>query len=1005
MLLIASPSAIQAKVIISELMWMGTDISTSDEWVELASNTDQALTGWTMTSVKDGVEEIIARFATGATITPAGPIVVARWDEGRSRLSAAPGLIVPSLTLPNTKLLLRVRNAAGILIDEVDDGIGNPMSGSNPSGGGPKASMERITFDAPGNQPSSWRAATVTQGFDPGALIFGTPGFTAFPPPEPPADPEDVHAIVFSGALIASWSPAEHASSQILSLSGSGSWTVPGTQTGFVIRSAVVATGSVLSIQTVNAAGALSSGIDTEVTMNPWLTINEIALSHSSGSGAWIEIENRGRQEIDLAGFHFSIGGRHVPIGDDDEEILIDAQDFLALDIPDGISANDEEISLLFGDTTIDHIDLEDVPVGVSFGLSQSGSLVPLCTQTPGESNQQVPLQGRIVVLSGTSPFTVGSPLGVRFDPLSGSMAEAVCSWDFDGDSHDSSCTPDIYTLSQTGTVFISFEAKNYCGTTVTQGLSLEVTPGQASPPPPPPLGGTSGGFTQTYPHLVLSGALPNPVGKDTEGEWVEIENGDSTSAQLSGWWLVSGKTKYTFGSVTVQAGKVHRLMLPGIKLVLGNTNGSVELHSPDGALVSKAQWNSAYEGRIYRPSVFGSATVQADVLRVIDGDTFTAKISNSALIQGKEITVRMLGVDAPELKTETVGYYYALKAKEFTTALIEGKRVELYFDTEEQDAYDRYLAYAGAPGGISVQQSLLENGLAVVYKSAEFKKKAEYEGYQKLAQAKHVGMWSNGEAASSNESSAMSQDAEKDMSQKLLLNRAEIHISELHSAISNTKSDQDIFLKTEWVELYNPTDAQVDLSGWKLTEAVSKRSYVIPADTVIGSGTYLTVGLQTSSMHLRDAGGILELRTPEGDLMHHIPYPALKGVTSFAYDAESAEFCITASITAGQENICATGASTVTTKSVTSAAAKVVKKAATPKKTTAKKTSTVAGDFFVPGDQQLGEGSVTFGDAPGKSSGGGATAMGMGAFIGSLCSGWIGTAFGRVRRFMSGIA
>jgi endonuclease YncB( thermonuclease family) len=968
MLLILRPSVLHAKVIISELMWMGTDISTSDEWLELASTSDQLLTGWTITSVKDGVEEIIVRFATGSSILPGSPIVVARWDEGRSRLAAAPGLIVPNLTLPNTKLLLRLRDAVGTLIDEVDDGIGNPMGGANPSGAGSKASMERIAFDVSGNQPSSWRAAVETLGFDAGAPIFGTPGSTSFPPPQPPADAEDLHAIVFSGSLLASWVPAESSlgSHQLLSVFpsvGSGSWTLPATQTGFVLRGAIIATGSVLRLQTVNETGMLSNGVETTIIAEPRLRISEVSLSSASGSGAWIEIENTGGQQTDLAAFQFSIGGRLVPVGGNTEEVLVEPESFIALDIPDGISANDDDVSLLFADTAIDQIALTDVPLGVSIGLSQSGSLVPLCTQTPGESNQQVPLQGRIVVLSGTPPFTVGSPLGVRFDPLSGSMAEAVCSWDFDGDSRDSLCTPGLYTLSHTGTVFVSFEATNYCGTTVTQGLALEVITGQAAVPPPPPLGGGSGGASQAYPRVILSGALPNPVGKDTEGEWVEIENADSLPAQMSGWWLASGKTKHTFGSITVQSGNVHRLMLSGTKLVLGNTNGSVELHSPDGVLVSKAQWNSAYEGRVYRPAFFGSSVIQADVLRVIDGDTFTAKISNSALMLGKDITVRMLGIDTPELKTNTPAYYDAIKAKEFTTALIEGKKVELQFDTEEQDAYDRYLAYVRAPDGTSLQQSLLENGWAVVYKSAVFKKKTEYEAYQKQAQAKHVGMWANGEdaaakfeSASSKSSSAMTQDTEKSTSEKLLINRAEIHISELHSAISNTKSDQDIFLKSEWVELVNPSHDQVDISGWKLTEAVSKKSYEIPANTVIGSGSYLTVGLKASSMHLRDAGGILELRTPEGDLMHQVLYPTLKGATSFAYDQASAQFCITSSITAGQQNICASAEPVATKKSATRGAAKTLKKAATPKKTIAKKASTVAGDFFVPDDQQLGE-------------------------------------------------
>ena len=46
----------------------------------------------------------------------------------------------------------------------------------------------------------------------------------------------------------------------------------------------------------------------------------------------------------------------------------------------------------------------------------------------------------------------------------------------------------------------------------------------------------------------------------------------------------------------------------------------------------------------------------------------------------------------------------------------------------------------------------------------------------------------------------------------------------------------------SEWVELYNPTDGDVDLSGWNIASTtVLKKTLTIPEGTIISSGDFLT--------------------------------------------------------------------------------------------------------------------------------------------------------------------
>ena len=51
-----------------------------------------------------------------------------------------------------------------------------------------------------------------------------------------------------------------------------------------------------------------------------------------------------------------------------------------------------------------------------------------------------------------------------------------------------------------------------------------------------------------------------------------------------------------------------------------------------------------------------------------------------------------------------------------------------------------------------------------------------------------------------------------------------------------------DSMTVAEWVELYNPTDSDVDLSGWEIASTtVLKKTLTIPDGVVISPGKFLT--------------------------------------------------------------------------------------------------------------------------------------------------------------------
>jgi micrococcal nuclease len=100
-------------------------------------------------------------------------------------------------------------------------------------------------------------------------------------------------------------------------------------------------------------------------------------------------------------------------------------------------------------------------------------------------------------------------------------------------------------------------------------------------------------------------------------------------------------------------------------------------------------------------------AAATAPVTRVVDGDTFEARIG------GRIEDVRLIGVDTPEtVKPGTPVQCYGPPASHFTHQLLEGRTVRLVFGVERRDVYGRLLAYVHL-GGRFVNAILIRRGLA----------------------------------------------------------------------------------------------------------------------------------------------------------------------------------------------------------------------------------------------------------------------------------------------------
>jgi micrococcal nuclease len=128
----------------------------------------------------------------------------------------------------------------------------------------------------------------------------------------------------------------------------------------------------------------------------------------------------------------------------------------------------------------------------------------------------------------------------------------------------------------------------------------------------------------------------------------------------------------------------------------------------------------------------------KAYVIHVIDGDTIVV------MLNGAKQKVRLQGVNTPEkdgpyTRAEPMNETATRRAKE----LSEQKTVTLVFGGKERmDKYGRLLAYVVLPDGRVLNEILIKEGLAEVYRRFEYSEKRRYLAMEAQAKAACKGIW-----------------------------------------------------------------------------------------------------------------------------------------------------------------------------------------------------------------------------------------------------------------------
>ena len=119
-----------------------------------------------------------------------------------------------------------------------------------------------------------------------------------------------------------------------------------------------------------------------------------------------------------------------------------------------------------------------------------------------------------------------------------------------------------------------------------------------------------------------------------------------------------------------------------------------------------------------YASPIYGDAIV-SKVISVYDGDTFRVNIDSLPPIVGKNIAIRLKGVDTPEIKGKCqYEKDLALEARDFVRKkLFNAKEIKL--NNLQRGKYFRVVAKVFIDG-VSLEKELLDKGLAYKYQGGK---------------------------------------------------------------------------------------------------------------------------------------------------------------------------------------------------------------------------------------------------------------------------------------------
>jgi len=333
------------------------------------------------------------------------------------------------------------------------------------------------------------------------------------------------------------------------------------------------------------------------------------------------------------------------------------------------------------------------------------------------------------------------------------------------------------------------------------------------------------------FPLVYINEILPNPDGDDAENEWIEIYNAGDVAVNLLGWKLDDSKLfddkEFVFMEEGMQTnflpGEYRVLTRPQTNIILNNDIDFVYLFNADGIEIDSHEFESPSSGRsIGRKSDF-----------VEEWQIFPVPTPWEANIHNNTPPVPVI-----DIQKDTA--YMKLNVTGENSFDLEGDTLNFLWEFEEGvfDERPNPLIYEYVAEGEKIVHLTVTD---------EFGEMAEANIVFTA-----VSRPSGGGSAS-------------------VPSISYPHYSLINEFIPNPDGTDT---ENEWLELYNNTSRDIDLSGWYLDDDEGASSpYKIPNDTILREGLYMVFYAPDLKLSFKNSEDVVRLLDPNKKVSDKVRY------------------------------------------------------------------------------------------------------------------------------------
>ncbi len=352
---------------------------------------------------------------------------------------------------------------------------------------------------------------------------------------------------------------------------------------------------------------------------------------------------------------------------------------------------------------------------------------------------------------------------------------------------------------------------------------------------------------------VIISELFPNPKGSDTETEYIELVNISGVSVDITGWKLGdNSKTRYTITTTVMQPGEYRAFFRKETKISLNNSGSErAVLFTATGIIADSI----IYEGATPEDESYARETNN-----LFSWTTTRTPDKENIIIKKNHIPQAVVVVP----KTSVVGETVILDASDTTD--------------EEQDV----LVYSWF-----VNDEKIGDGELVEYMF-------QHPG-------KYTVSLAVGDGINETVTEKKTIDIKTDTHDLVLSGLGEyektLRISELFPDPEGSDTE------TEFIEIYNTGDMEVDIGGWYLDDVEGgSRAYIIPEGTIIGGKQYMVFDREITRIALNNTDDSVRLLFPDKTVVEEIRMHDVVEGAAYIPD-EQGEWGWSSDVTPGEAN------------------------------------------------------------------------------------------------------